>query len=39
MPLGIATARRAWVETSDVINTLPVDTLLTGAHTSRPHAA
>ncbi len=32
MSLGVATARRAWVEKSDVINTWPLDKLLTWAH-------
>ena len=39
MGLGVATARRAWIEKSDVINTWPADKLLTWAHKSHPHAA
>ena len=39
MALGVAVARRAWVEQSDVINTWPVDKLLTWAHKSRPKVA
>ncbi|MBI2882742.1 MAG: DNA polymerase/3'-5' exonuclease PolX [Candidatus Methylomirabilis oxyfera] len=38
MSLGVAVARRAWLEKSDVINTRPLDTLLTWAHKSRPRA-
>jgi DNA polymerase (family 10) len=37
MSLGVAVARRAWVEKSDVINAWPVDTLLTWAHKPRPN--
>lgn len=36
MSLGVATARRAWIEKSDIINTWPVDTLLTWTHKTRP---
>ncbi|HWQ70110.1 MAG TPA: DNA polymerase/3'-5' exonuclease PolX [Patescibacteria group bacterium] len=39
MSLGVAVARRAWLETSDVINTWPVDTLLAWAHKPRPRPA
>lgn len=39
MALGVAVARRAWIEPSDVINTWPADQLLTWAHTSRPKVA
>jgi DNA polymerase (family 10) len=39
MSLGVATARRAWLEKSDIINTWPVDTLLTWAHKPRPNVA
>ena len=37
MTLGVATARRAWIGKSDVINTMPLDKLLTWAHKTRPH--
>jgi DNA polymerase (family 10) len=36
MTLGVATARRAWVSKVDVINTMPLDRLLTWAHKVRP---
>jgi len=36
MTLGVATARRAWIGKSDVINTMPLDRLLTWAHKVRP---
>jgi DNA polymerase (family 10) len=36
MTLGVATARRAWIGKSDVINTMPLDKLLTWAHKVRP---
>jgi DNA polymerase (family 10) len=39
MSLGVATARRAWIEKSDVINTWPLDRLLAWAHKTRPSAA
>jgi DNA polymerase (family 10) len=39
MSLGVATARRAWLEKSDIINTWPADTLLTWAHKTRPNVA
>lgn len=39
MSLGVATARRAWLEKSDIINTWPVDKLLTWAHKTRPKVA
>ena len=39
MSLGVAVARRAWIERSDVINTWPADTLLAWAHKSRPTVA
>lgn len=39
MSLGVAVARRAWIEQSDVINTWPLDTLLTWARKSRPKGA
>lgn len=39
MSLGIATARRAWIEKSDVINTWPLDRLLAWTHKTRPRAA
>ncbi|MEK6660358.1 MAG: DNA polymerase/3'-5' exonuclease PolX, partial [candidate division NC10 bacterium] len=35
MTLGVATARRAWIGKSDVINTMPIGKLLTWAHKSR----
>ncbi|WP_337288273.1 DNA polymerase/3'-5' exonuclease PolX [Candidatus Methylomirabilis sp.] len=38
MSLGVATARRGWIEKSDVINTMPLDRLLTWTHKSRPRA-
>ncbi len=36
--LGVATARRAWVEKSDVVNTWPAKKLLAWARASRPEA-
>jgi len=36
MTLGVATARRAWIGKADVINTMPLDKLLTWAHKTRP---
>jgi len=36
MALGVATARRAWIGKTDVINTMPLGKLLTWAHKSRP---
>jgi DNA polymerase (family 10) len=36
MTLGVATARRAWIGKSDVINTMPLRKLLAWAHKSRP---
>lgn len=39
MALGVAVARRAWLEKADVINTWPLDKLLTWAHKSRPKVA
>ncbi len=35
MTLGVATARRAWISKSDVINTMPLDKLLAWAHKAR----
>ena len=35
MSLSVATARRAWIEKSDVINTWPIDRLLAWAHKAR----
>jgi DNA polymerase (family 10) len=37
MTLGVATARRAWIGKSDVINTMPLDKLLSWAHKPRRH--
>jgi len=39
MTLGVATARRAWIGKSDVINTMPLDKLLSWAHKPRRHLA
>ncbi len=39
MSLGVAVARRAWLGTSDVINTMPPDKLLAWAHKTRPKVA
>ena len=39
MSLGVATARRAWIEKSDVINTWPLDRLLAWTYKTRPRAA
>jgi len=39
MALGVAVARRAWIEPADVINTWPADKLLAWAHKSRPKTA
>jgi DNA polymerase (family 10) len=39
MTLGVAVARRAWIEPSDVVNSWPTDKLLTWAHKTRPKAA
>jgi len=46
MKYGVTTARRGWIEKSDVINTLPVDAMLAflrpkpqAAHTATPKAA
>ncbi len=39
MTLGVATARRAWITKSDVINTMPLKKLLAWAHKSRPALA
>jgi DNA polymerase (family 10) len=39
MSLGVAVARRAWLEKSDVVNAMPLDTLLTWAHKPRPKVA
>jgi DNA polymerase (family 10) len=36
MTLGVATARRAWIGKSDVINTMPLGKLLTWVHKTRP---
>jgi DNA polymerase (family 10) len=38
MTLGVATARRAWIGKADVVNTMPLDKLLTWAHRSRRSA-
>lgn len=35
--LGVATARRAWLEAGDVLNTLPLDTLLNHLRRCRTH--
>ncbi len=37
MTLGVATARRAWIGKSDVVNTMPLDKLLSWAHKPRRH--
>jgi DNA polymerase (family 10) len=39
MALGVATARRAWITKTDVINTMPLGKLLVWAHKSRPRPA
>jgi DNA polymerase (family 10) len=39
MTLGVATARRAWISKSDVINAMPLGKLLAWAHKTRPHLA
>ena len=39
MTLGVATARRAWIGKSDVINTMALDKLLSWAHKPRRHLA
>lgn len=36
MTLGVATARRAWIGKSDVVNAMPLEKLLAWAHKSRP---
>jgi DNA polymerase (family 10) len=36
MALGVATARRAWIGKSNVVNTLPLSKLLAWAHKARP---
>jgi len=36
MTLGVATARRAWITKSDVVNAMPLEKLLAWAHKSRP---
>ncbi len=36
MTLGVATARRAWIGKSDVVNTLPLSKLLAWANKARP---
>jgi hypothetical protein len=38
MELGVATARRAWVEKAGVVNTWPARKLLGWARSSRPEA-
>ncbi|PWB42818.1 MAG: DNA polymerase/3'-5' exonuclease PolX [Candidatus Methylomirabilota bacterium] len=39
MALGVAVARRGWIERSDVINAWPADTLLAWARKDRPRVA